>query len=45
MSHFPEPLSSEALCWKFSREEIAPSEGEAPSTTKFIGQERAERAL
>ncbi len=45
MSHLPEPLSAEALRWKFSREEIAPSEGEAPSTTKFIGQERAERAL
>ena len=45
MSHIPEPLSAEALRWEFSREEIAPAEGGAPSTSKFIGQERAERAL
>ncbi|MEE9275937.1 MAG: ATP-binding protein [bacterium] len=51
MNFFPDPLSPEALKWRFDLDgspppgEESPNGEESPSTEKFIGQERAERAL
>ncbi len=45
MARLPEPLSPDALKWSYDPAEPLPAEESAPSGTKFIGQDRAERAL
>lgn len=45
MAPLPQPLPPEALRWRCDLREALPPEGGGPSNEKFIGQERAERAL
>ena len=45
MPSAPQPLPPDALRWRCDLSQALPPDGDGPSSEKFIGQDRAERAL
>ncbi|MBI3127913.1 MAG: AAA family ATPase [Candidatus Tectomicrobia bacterium] len=45
MAELPQPLPPEALRWRCDLGEPLPADGSPPANEKFIGQQRAQRAL